>query len=321
MMRDAVGVGALNVDLIYSVPELKIAGKKYIPGAEVFEDENQFNQIKSELDSIGRIMKKSGGGSAANTMYAMARMGFDVGILGIVGNDDHGDFILESMGKVDKTHVRRLDATGVCVSLISGEDRSLIIFPNANDFFQVSDEDINYLNDSRIVHLTSFVHDNALKEQERITKRIDADVILSFDPGEIYARKGLKAIESLLKRCDIMLLSTREVEMLTSLDPIDGSRSLLEFGPEIVVCKMGEKGSVILTDTDEIKIKPVETNVVDKTGAGDVYNAGFLAGILKDWPLEKCGNFASLVAAKSIAGYGRDRYPDERSIAIYEGGY
>lgn len=318
-MRDAVGVGALNVDLIYSVPDLTIAGRKYVPGAEVFEDENQFHRIKSELDKNGKIMKKSAGGSAANTMFAMARMGFDVGILGIVGNDDHGDFIVESMGNVDKGHVKRFNMSGICISLISGEERSLIIFPNANDHFQVSDEDINYLNDAKIVHMTSFVHDNALKEQEKIAKRIDAKIMLSFDPGEIYARRGLKAIKSLLRRCDIMLLSAREVEMLTSLDPIEGSRSLLESGPAIVVCKMGRKGSMIFTEADEINIKPIETNVVDKTGAGDVYDAGFLAGILRNWPLEKCGNFASLVAARSIAEYGRDGYPDERSISMYEG--
>ena len=318
-MRDAIGIGALNVDLIYSVPDLTIAGKKYAPGAEVFEDENHFHQIKSELDKNGKIMKKSAGGSAANTMFAMARMGFEVGILGIVGDDDHGNFILESMGKVDKKHVKRFNMTGICISLISGEERSLIIFPNANDFFRVSDEDINYLNEAKIIHMTSFVHDSALKEQEKIVRQIDTEIMLSFDPGEIYASKGLKAIRPLLKRCDILLLSAREVEMLTSLDLIEGSRSLLELGPEIVVCKMGEKGSMIFTDTEEINIKPIQTNVVDKTGAGDVYNAGFLAGILRNWPLEKCGNFASLVAARSIAEFGRDGYPDERSIAMYEG--
>ncbi|MEM2943538.1 MAG: PfkB family carbohydrate kinase [Methanomassiliicoccales archaeon] len=319
MKRDVVGVGALNVDFIYEVNRLVVAEKSYVPGSEIFEDKRRFRRVKEELDQTGKLVRRSAGGSAANTVYALAKMGFKTGILGITGIDELGDFILYSMNDVDYSHVKRLDDTGVCLSLVSRGERSLIVFPNANDMFSISIEDIGYLNESRIVHMSSFVGDRGLNEQKKIAKELDAGVMLSFDPGEIYARKGLRAIKTILRRCDILFINERELQLLTSNDVVEGSKMLLETGPEIVACKMGEKGSIIVTDTDEITISPTNTVVVDKTGAGDVYDAGFLAGILMDWPIEKCGNFASFVAGRSIAYYGRDGYPDKDTIKIFDG--
>ncbi len=316
-MLDAVGIGALNVDLIFSVPRLNIAGRDFTPGAEVFGTVEEFSSVLRELRSKGKLMSKSGGGSAANTMAAMAGMGIEVGMLGVVGSDEEGEFLLREMTGVDLSRIRKSGGTGECISLVSKEDRSLLVLPNANDHFVFDSEDVEYLNDSKIVHLTSFVGDSGLEAQKRIAKEIDGRFMLSLDPGVIYARKGLRAVRQLLKRCDIIFPNEREVEMLTGLDCVEGSRQLLELGPEVVVCTMGGEGSMIVTDTQETVIRARPAKVVDKTGAGDVYAAGFLTGVLRNWPLRRCGDFASFLAARSISSYGRGGYPDRRSVERY----
>jgi len=317
-MKDAVGIGALNLDLIYSVKDLKIGNKEFAPGGEIFGSAEEFSDVVRRLEKQGKLKDKSGGGSAANCMCALGNMGYKVGYLGMVGNDEHRDFILRSMGKVDTSRVKRFDGTGLAISMMAQEDRSLLILPNSNDWFYVNEDDIEYANDSKIVHMTSFVAANGLETQKKIAASLGKDVVLSFDPGELYAKRGILPLKPLIERANIIFISEREVEMLTGLDRLDGSRKLLEMGPGTVVCKMGENGSTIFTKNEEIFIDVFEAKVVDKTGAGDVYDAGFLAGMLSNWPLERCGEFASYAAAKSISRYGREGYPDERTLMEFE---
>ncbi|MGD0056790.1 MAG: PfkB family carbohydrate kinase [Methanomassiliicoccales archaeon] len=317
-MKDAVGIGALNLDLIYSVKDLKIRDRKFAPGGEIFGSAEEFSDVVRRLKKRGKLMNKCGGGSAANCMYALGNMGYNVGFIGMIGDDEHRDFILTSMGKVDTSRVKRFDGTGLAISMVAHEDRSLLILPNSNDWFYVNEDDIKYANDSRIVHITSFVAANGLETQKKIAASLDKDVILSFDPGELYAKRGLTPLKSLVERANIVFVSEREVAMLTGLDHIGGSRRLLEMGPETVVCKMGEKGSMVFTKNEEISIDVWPAKVVDKTGAGDVYDAGFLAGILGNWPLGASGEFASYAAAKSISHYGREGYPDKTTLMEYE---
>lgn len=313
-MKDAVGVGALNLDLIYQVKSLKIAGKEFAPGGEIFGGATEFSEVVRQLERQAKLVGKSGGGSAANCMYALGNMGFKVGYLGMAGDDEHREFMLRSMGSVDTSRVKRFDGTGLAISMVAQEDRSLLILSNSNDWFYVNDDDVAYANESRIVHMTSFVAAKGLDTQKKMAASLDKDVVLSFDPGELYARRGIAPLKALIERADLMFVSDKEVELLTGKDHIAGCRKLLDMGPETVVCKMGEKGSTIFTEKEEVPIEACMAQVVDKTGAGDVYDAGFLAGILKSWPLDTCGEFASRLAARSISRYGREGYPDESAL-------
>ena len=158
-MKDIVGIGSLNKDLIFEVEGLEIAGISFTPGGEVIGTAGQFRSVLDIVEKEGHLLKKSGGGSAANAVYSMSRMGFSAGFIGTVGNDQDGDFLIRSMGNVDCSHVKRASETGVCVSLIAEQDRSLILLPNANDDLKITDADLEYANGSSIVHLSSFVGD------------------------------------------------------------------------------------------------------------------------------------------------------------------
>lgn len=311
---DVVGVGALNVDLLYEVPSLRVGGLELAAGSKTYGNEAMFRQLLEDLERSGRLRGRSGGGSAANTAYALARLGYQAAFLGVVGKDEEGRFILGSMAGVDVSHVKRYKRSGKCISLLADGDRSLVVLPNANDMFSFTEEDIELLNASKFVHLGSFAADSALASQKMLVGYLDENVYLSFAPGELYARRGIDQLRPLLERTRILFLNQREMGLLTGQGPVEGARALLELGPHIVACTKGAEGSVIVTRNSELAVPAKRTVVTDVTGAGDVYAAGFLAGYLDGATLEACGEIASAAAALSVTAYGRDGYPDERFL-------
>lgn len=317
-MKDMVGFGALNVDLIYEVDDLgllKRQGVRVEPGGETYGSLEEFEPVLEWLERTGRLQSRSGGGQAANTMVALARMGFEVGYVGKVGDDTSGDFLIEGLAPADTDRIRRGGRSGLCLVLLgqSGESSNLVL-PNCNDTLSYEEIDLDYIRGFRFLHLTSFVGQVPFTAQKLIAQEVSPQVKLSFDPGELYARKGLKELLPILERSFIVFVTQREVELLTGRGHRYGSEQILDHGPAVVVCKRGEAGSYVLSSREGFEVPADRVEVVDTTGAGDVYAAGFLAGLLKGRPLWDCAGLASRVASRSTTGYGRERYPDGRSL-------
>lgn len=313
-MLDVIGFGALNVDYVYEVDDLSnivVGGRACQPGGEMFCTQEEFTEVKKSLEKHGRMAGRSAGGSAANTVYAMNKMGFKTGYVGKVGTDENGDFLLDSLKGIDTSHVARGGVTGMTVVLLDREgERTIIVLPNCNDDIVFEDIDIDYVTDTAYLHMTSFAGENPTSAQNKTAELMRGKARLSFDPGEISTQKGLVKMMPALRNSYILFITDREVRLLTGEDYIDGTREIINYGPEIVVCKQGKIGSFILTHDQDFRVAALEVEAVDKTGAGDVYAAGFLAGLLKNMSLIKCAQAANKAAARSITGWGRDNYPD-----------
>jgi len=310
---DVIGGGALNVDLFYKVPSLTLAGHVFEPGEEIVGDEELFTNVSRAL-AAQEPVARSGGGSAANTVFALSRMGYTTGFLGVTGKDEGSKFLLSSMEGVDVGHVKKYKKAGVCISLLADGERSLLAMPNSNDFFSFIAEEVGYLNSSKFVHLSSFSSDSALLLQKQLLELLEEDVYISFAPGEKYARRGLDQIEDMIGRSRIVFVNEREMTMLTGTGPKEGSKTLLDLGAKVVVCTLGREGSLITTYNSSITVPARKAVVVDTTGAGDVYAAGFLAGYLDGATLEVCGRIGASASALSVSSYGREAYPDERFL-------
>jgi sugar/nucleoside kinase (ribokinase family) len=317
-MKTVVGFGALNVDLIFEVEDLKCISSKEFrldPGKEGFGSDEQFKSLSEQLKRFGTLKSKSGGGSAANTIVALARMGFSTRFIGKVGGDEEGDFLLESLKPAQIDMIRRGQRSGVCLVVLDRhQDRFLFVQGNANSTLTAEEINFDALRDISWLHLTSFIGESPFEAQKVLLNRLDSSVKVSMDPGEIYAKRGLNEIRPLLRRCHLLFLTEREMRLLTHQDLHAGVKSLMEAGTSILVCKRGNEGSHIFTEQGDFEVPTVEVEVVDNTGAGDVYNAGFLAGLFLERSLEECALFASWVAAKSITGYGREQYPTKEDL-------
>jgi sugar/nucleoside kinase (ribokinase family) len=325
-MCDIIGIGALNLDLMYEVDDLAPLRKEGWPlhaGRETSLPPEEFPRLLQEVRGRGSLRFRSGGGSAANTCVALARMGFGAGFVGRVGADEEGALILKDMAGVDVSQVKAGGASGIClVVLDSGRDRALVVQPYANDALCLEDLDISYLAKGRYLHLSAFVGDGPFDAQRRLMELLPPQVKVSLDPGELYAQRGIEEVLPLIERSSVFCATIDEIRSMTgAADYRAGCREIASLGPDAVVCKMGQEGAYCLSQEGAREYRPPgEAAVVDNTGAGDVYNAGFLAGLLLARPLDDCLAFAHQVAAKSLGGYGRGRYPDAGDLQAFQGG-
>jgi sugar/nucleoside kinase (ribokinase family) len=325
-MKDVIGIGALNLDLMYEVADLAALRKQgwlLEAGRETSLPPEEFQRLLQEVEGYGRLKFRSGGGSAANTTAALARMGFQTGFVGRVGDDEEGAFILREMAGVDLAQVREGGRSGICLAVLDRQrDRALVVQPHANDEVSFADMDVTVLSQSRFIHLSAFVGDGPFVAQQQLMEKIPAHVQVSLDPGELYARRGMVAILPLIKRASILFATAQEINTLTgTVDYRAACREITTQGPAMVVCKRGKEGAYLYSPEGEEEYLPSgEPAVVDNTGAGDVYNAGFLAGLLLKRPLDDCLAFAHKVAAKSLGGYGRACYPDAADSKELRGG-
>ncbi|MFA5867159.1 MAG: carbohydrate kinase family protein [Actinomycetota bacterium] len=314
-MFDFIGFGALNVDLIYVVDDLsniKVCGRDCEPGGEVFCNIGEFNDVQQLLKTHGKFVSRSPGGSAANTAVAMSRLGYKAGYIGQVGEDENGDFLLENMAGVDTSRIKRGGEAGVTIVLLDPNgERTIIVLPNANDDFSYADIDTNYAADTKFLHLTSFAGETPTEAQIKLAQALGNGVKISFDPGEIHTQKGLVKMMPVFKKSHTVFITDREVRLLTGEDYVDGTHEILNYGPEVVVCKLGKIGSYVLTRKEEFGVPAEEVKAIDKTGAGDVYAAGFIGGMIKKLPLMQCAQLGNKAAATSITGWGRENYPDQ----------
>jgi len=286
MNLDILCFGALNLDRLYIVD--RIAGE----GEESFV--------------LGR--KEAPGGSAANTVVGLARLQLKTGYIGKVAKDREGKILLQGL-KDEKVHtagiiVSRKGRSGTVTGFVDKKgERSLYVDPGVNDSLAFKEIDIEYAGSTNFLHLTSFVGKKPFEAQKKLVSKL-SDVKLSFDPGDLYVRKGLASLRSIIKKCHIILPNESEVKLLTKEGYRRGSKVLLKEGVDIVAVKLGERGCYVTDGKESHLVKPFRVKVRDCTGAGDAFCAGFLYGLSKNKDLYECGRLGNFVASYCVKEVG-----------------
>jgi ribokinase len=307
-----LGCGALNVDLIYRLPrDSSLWDQVGPPGSEQVMDSSLHETVAQALAGIQPI--RAGGGQAANTVHAMACLGYRAAMVGRVGADEDGRYLLDELVPGDGRLITRSGATGrVYVLLDEDGERRNLVWPAANDDFSPADVPRRAPR-ARYALFTSFVGDAPLQAQLALLDRLPADTQIAFDPGEIYARKGVKRFLPILHRCAYLFANERELEMLCGLSLPESLDFVLSAGVNLVVCKMGSRGARLVGRRVDMYVPPLPAEVVDVTGAGDVFAAGFLAALIEQVGLESAGRLGAWAASCGIAGVGRSSYPDAQA--------
>lgn len=298
---DVIGFGALNVDTLLKVD--KIAG--------------------AEEESFIHDYAEACGGSAANTIVGLARLGCKVGFIGKVADDHEGQMQLDCF----KTEGVNTDGiihspkgkSGVCLGFVDKKGaRALYINPGVNDTIEFRELQPAYLTQTQILHLSSFVGEKSFRAQKKLMSLLPDTVKISFDPGSLYAQKGFSAIEPIIQNSFVMMPNAVELELITGESDIPkGAALLIGMGVKIVAVKLGDKGCYLTNGEEKKTIAPFKVQAVDTTGAGDAFNAGFLYGLLKDKTLAECGRLGNFVASRSIMKMGaRAGLPHEEDLAL-----
>lgn len=298
---DVIGVGALNIDRLHTVQ--KIAGA----GEEV--------AISSRSVSCG--------GSAANTIVALARLGVSTGFIGRVGSDEDGAFILQDLRRegVDTGGVEKSRApTGLILGFVDSQgERALYALPGANNELRINKKNLAYAKRAKYLHLSSFVGERSYEAQRELLKRLQG-VKISFAPGMLYARRCLAEMNLIIERCEVIFLNREETRLLTGSEYQRGAQMLLSMGAKIVAITLGSEGCYVAAKERAFTSPAFKTRVIDTTGAGDAFAAGFLYGLLKEMPPESCAKLANKLAALCVAKMGaREGLPKEREIKSFIG--
>ncbi|MHC1566688.1 MAG: carbohydrate kinase family protein [Candidatus Syntropharchaeia archaeon] len=282
---DVVGLGALNFDMLYLVEKIAKGGE--------------------EVGIIKSI--RSPGGSAANTIVGLARLGAEVGFIGIVGNDMEGRMILDefSSERVDtKGIVVSEGRTGIAIGFIDSKsgERALYIDPGVNDRFDMKNVDVDYINAAKFLHTSSFVDMKQLEMQKELVKQVKTRI--SFNPGMLCFKYGFRDIKGIIERSEVVFLSEKELFALTRAGPERGAEILLETGAEIVAITLGKRGCYVTDGNGSHFIPAYPTDVVDTTGAGDSFSAGFLYSLIQGRSIEECGKFGNKIASFCVRNFG-----------------
>lgn len=296
---EVIGFGALNVDKLYSVDKI------------VSTDEESF--IKSETDAPG--------GSAANTIVGLSRLGCSTSIIGKIAEDEDGDLIEYNLA-INGVFTNNLiysekGSTGKCIGFVDKKgERCLYISPGVNDDIKI--DEINPLNIMRckIMHYTSFVGES-FNTQIELLEKLSKETLLSFDPGMLYVERGFDELRPILERTDILLINEPELRLLcnnSDADLKELTTGLLDLGIGTVVVKQGSKGAFAVSNSEECFVEAYECDVVDTTGAGDSFNSGFLYSFLKGFSLEKSCRIGNWVASKAIQGFGMEKFPTAKEL-------
>jgi ribokinase len=183
--------------------------------------------------------------------------------------------------------------------------RALYIDSGVNDKIGFDEISVKYASQAQFLHLTSFVGEKSFQTQKKLLNALPQNVKISFDPGALYARKGFDSLEPVNKKTYVLMPNAIELELLTGeTDYCRGADFLIKRGVKIVAVKLGSSGCYVTDGRERHKIKPFRVKVVDTTGAGDAFCAGFLYGLVNAKRLDECGKLGNFVASRCAMRMG-----------------
>jgi len=300
---DVVGFGALNVDKLFKVNKI----------------------AEAEEESFIENCVEACGGSAANTTVALARLTCKAGFVGKVGCDREGDLLLKDFRKegVDTGGVIRAKRgkSGSVMGFVNKDGaRALCIDSGVNDTIKLSEVNTAYVSQAQFLHLTSFVGETSFQTQKKLLSALPETVKVSFDPGVLYARRGLAQLIPIIKKSYVLMPNVVELELLTGkVDYCKGADALIGKGVKIVAVKLGGDGCYVTDGRERHLIEAFKVKVVDTTGAGDAFCAGFLYGLLNNKSLYECGRLGNFVASRCVMKMGaRTGLPFAKDLAALD---
>ena len=286
---DFIGWGAMNYDRSYVVDKIVEDGEQLI------------------VSSVAQP-----GGSSANTIYGLAKLGFKSGFIGAIGSDEIGETLIRDLTKVRvdvqgvKTKKGQASGTTLCISDKSGK-RSIYVDSGANKKLTARDLEVSYLQASDFIHISPFVDDQQFRLQVKVIKEITFKPKISFSPGIIYARKGMKQLIPILKKTYVLFINKEEIENLTGEKFADAAKSCIREGCRIVAVTL-DKGikrgkslvmSYINEGGNEYYIESILKETASgtySTGAGDAFATGFLYGLVTNKEIYECAQLGEIVA-------------------------
>lgn len=310
---DVVGIGNAIVDVIAMSDDRLLERFGMVKGSMALIDEDQAERIYEAMGP-GTI---TSGGSAGNTVAGIAALGGAAGYIGKVRDDALGHAFrhdITAAGAVFRTPATTSGPlTARCLILVTPDtQRTMNTYLGACVNLTTADIDEELIRSAQITHLEGYLYDEPhAKEAFHMAAAVAHDagrkVSLSLSDTFCVDRHHDDFMRLVDHHVDIVFSNRAEVQALFHTSDIGEAARSLRTMTELAVITCDAEGSLIVTPDAVIEVSPVPTNVVDTTGAGDAYAAGFLFGLTRGLPLPECGRIASAAASEIISHIGARR--------------
>ncbi len=318
-MKRVLGIGNALVDLLIRIENEDLLKELNLrKGSMQLVDSDFKNMLLSRTLNLKNT--RASGGSAANTINGMASLGVETGYIGKIGMDETGDFFLSDLKNNNiETFVKRCKTeTGIASVLISPDsERTFGTYLGASVELGAGDlEDSMFMN-YQILHLEGYLIFNKDLINKTLKLAKANNMIVSLDLASYnVVEANLDFIRDITEKyIDIVFANEEEAKAFTGKSAEMALDEIANICNTAVV-KIGKHGSLIKNKSNVICIDPIPSKVVDTTGAGDLYAAGFLYGLSGGLPLGKCGETGALLAGKVIEVIGAkipaDKWEDIR---------
>jgi len=324
-LYDVAAIGNAIVDVIAPADDAFLAAEGLTKGSMQLIDQARATALYAKMAKG----VETSGGSAANTVAGIASLGGAAAFLGKVASDKLGAAFVEDMWKIGaKYRTQPLSAgpsTARCLIAVTPDgERTMCTYLGASTQFTDFDVDREFIEGAKIVYLEGYLFDppearQAFAKAAGLARASGRQIALTLSDSFVVDRHREALLGFIESQVDILFANEAEITALFQTG-FDEAVEAVRGHARIAAVTRSEQGSVIVSgdETHRIPAAPVE-KVVDTTGAGDQYAAGFLFGLSAGRPLDVCGRLGSLAAAEVISHYGPRPLVSLKDLAAAQG--
>lgn len=307
-MKKILGLGNALVDLLMVVEDSFVESLSFKKGSMNHIDIMTAKDILKKSASIDK--SRVTGGSVANAINGLSKLGAKTSYIGKIGEDEFGNFFHKEMSENGITpHLFRGEqGTGTAICMISDDsERTFATYLGAAIELTAADLSADLFEG----HTHFFLEGYMVQNHQLVTRSLElaehAGLATAIDLASFnIVEENLGFLKDTIKKSiDIVFANEDEARVFTGSDDPEQAVMLLSEYCSTAVVKTGSKGSIIIdSDGKKFNIEPFKADPVDTTGAGDFYAAGFFYGVSLGLPVEKCGLLGSLLASKVVEVIG-----------------
>lgn len=308
---DVVGIGNAIVDVIASESDEFLVANEMEKGSMALVDEARAEAIYAAMNAA----VISSGGSAANTIAGIASFGGRTGFIGKVRDDALGTAfrhdITAAGARFTTPPASSGPATARCLVLVTPDSqRTMNTFLGASAQLAVEDVDADLVSAAAITYLEGYLYDapsakHAFHVAADLAHNARRSIALSLSDPFCVNRHREAFLMLVERHVDVLFANFAEASALLQTDDLDDVVAGLRALTNLAALTLGPDGSLVIARDETIEIRAVRVGpVVDTTGAGDLYAAGFLYGLTHGAALRECGRLGSLAAAEAISHFG-----------------
>lgn len=296
------------MDYLARIPNEQILNELHLPkgGMTYVDIENSVKISQILTEKFGS--QRASGGSAANTMSGLAQLGVEAGFVSKVGRDEVGQFFEKQMSD---THVKPLmlksDTPSGRVMAFVTPDGERTFATCLGAAIELSPDDITpeLFDGWDIFYVEGYLvaNPNMLRKAVETAKAKGLTIAIDLASYNVVEESRDFLMELVENYVDIVFANEQESFALTGMEP-EAALHFIAERCEIAVVKVGAKGAFVQRGNEVVSIPPMDAQVVDTTGAGDMWAAGFLAGLVKGKDLKTCGTMGTLLASNIIEVIG-----------------